>query len=117
MALGDGEQYLARGGYILLKFRVFKLELAVGCNTWQALPARGAHGVQRGAPLAAAQRQCQHGAHHGPGHGGVVRGEHGERAQQCVRAVQQGLTLVPIFAQLSLTLPVSAQLKLTLSPI
>jgi hypothetical protein len=31
--------------------------------------------------------------------------------------VKQGLTLVPIFAQLELTLLLSAQLKLTLSPI
>ena len=32
-------------------------------------------------------------------------------------ALQQGLTLVPVIAQLELTLPFSAQLKLTLSPI
>jgi len=32
-------------------------------------------------------------------------------------ALEQGLTLVPISAQLELTLPVSAQRKLTVSPI
>jgi len=42
--------------------------------------------------------------------------EHAFRNQLHVDAVIHGLTLVPIFAQLELTLPLSAQLKLTVIP-
>ena len=42
----------------------------------------------------------------------------GAQVRPCpVAAIYQGLALVPISAQLQITFPLSAQLKLTLSPI